>query len=366
MTDIPRVPLNDLGRALANQSEELAPIVAGVIASGWLVHGPQHAAFEHELAAYVGVPEGIGVASGTDALELSLRAIRAPGRTVVVTAANAGAYTSVAARLAGFEVRYADVDPETHLLDAAAVATLLDERVAAVVVTHLYGRAADVPGLVRLCAPFGVPVVEDCAQAIGAAADWGRAGSAGTLAAFSFYPTKNLGALGDGGAIVTSDADLAELLRHLRQYGWTGKYTISVDGGRNSRLDELQAAILRYRLPLVDGWNARRREIITRYEAAAGERVTVLEARGPYHAAHLAVAVTDDAADLARHLGERGVATGVHYPIPDHRQPAFAADHRSTILPVTEGLVGRILSLPCFPELTDTDVDRVCKGLAAY
>lgn len=361
-----QVPLNDLGRALKAQSEELTSIVADVVARGWLVHGTQHAAFEGELAAYVGVSEGIGVASGTDALELSLRALRVPGRNVVVTAANAGAYTSVAARLAGFEVRYVDVDPATHLLDPAALASLLDEGVAAVVVTHLYGRAADVPELVRMCAPYGVPVVEDCAQAIGAAPDWGRVGSAGTLAAFSFYPTKNLGALGDGGAIVTSDAELAERLRHLRQYGWTGKYTIAVDGGRNSRLDELQAAILRYRLPLVDCWNARRREIITRYEDAAGEHVTVLEARGPYHAAHLAVAVTDDAADLAGHLADRGVGTGVHYPIPDHRQPVFAADHGSTVLPVTDGLVGRILSLPCFPELTEGEVEQVCDGLARY
>jgi len=361
-----QVPLNDLSRALAEQSGLIAATVANVIATGWLVHGPQHAAFERELADFVGAGEGVGVASGTDALELSFRAIRTPGRTVVVTAANAGAYTSVAARLAGFEVRYADVDPVTHLLDPASVAPLLDERVAAVVVTHLYGRAADVPAFVRLCNSFGVPVVEDCAQAIGARAEWGRAGSAGRLAAFSFYPTKNLGALGDGGAIVTSDPELADRLRHLRQYGWTGKYTISVDGGRNSRLDELQAAVLRVRLPMVESWNARRRAIITRYEEAAGQRVSVLEARGTYHAAHLAVAVTDKATDLARHLNERGVGTGVHYPIPDHRQPAFAGDHISTSLPVTDGLVGRILSLPCFPELTDTEVDQVCDGLAQY
>ncbi len=361
-----RVPLNDLSRVLAQQSGLIAATVADVVRSGWLVHGPQHAAFERELADFVGAGEGVGVASGTDALELSLRALRAPGRTVVVTAANAGAYTSVAARLAGFEVRYADVDPVTHLLDPVSVAPLLDETVAAVVVTHLYGRAADVPAFVRLCDPFGVPVVEDCAQAIGASPEWGRVGSGGRLAAFSFYPTKNLGALGDGGAVTTSDAELADRLRHLRQYGWTGKYTISVDGGRNSRLDEVQAAILRVRLPLVEGWNARRRAIITRYEEAAGERVRVLEARGPYHVAHLAVAVTDDAAALARHLSEHGVDTGVHYPIPDHRQPAFAPDHLSTILPVTDGLVGRILSLPCFPELTDAEVDQVCDGLARY
>lgn len=318
------------------------------------------------MATYVGASEAIGVASGTDALELSLRALNSLGRNVVVTAANAGGYASVAARLAGFTVRYADVDPDTHLLDPAVLGPLLDEAVAAVVVTHLYGRAANVPEIVRVCAPCGVPVVEDCAQAIGATSAWGRAGSAGALGAFSFYPTKNLGALGDGGAIVTSDAVLAARVRHLRQYGWTDKYTISADGGRNSRLDELQAAILRYRLPLVDGWNARRREIITGCQGAASERIEVLEARGPHHAAHLAVAVTDDAAELARYLGDRGVGTGVHYTVPDHRQPAYAAEYASTVLPVTDGLVGRIISLPCFPELTDMEVDRVCDGLGRY
>lgn len=362
----PGIPLNNLERAAAAQHDDLLAVVGDVLASGWLIHGPHHDAFERELAAYVGASEGIGVASGTDALELSLRALRTPGRTVVVTAANAGAYATVAARLAGFQVRYADVDPGTHLLDPAAVEPLLDETVAAVVVTHLYGRAADVPQFLRICAPYGVPVVEDCAQSIGATSTWGRTGSAGTLAAFSFYPTKNLGALGDGGAIVTSDAELAEQLRRLRQYGWAGRFTIAVDGGRNSRLDEVQAAILRYRLPMVDRWNARRREIVTRYEDAAGDAVAVLEARGPYHAAHLAVAVTDRADHLAHHLRGRGVGTGVHYPIPDHLQPAFQAEHVSTVLPVTESLMGKVLSLPCFPELTDAEVDRVCDGLAEY
>lgn len=365
------VPINDLARALALQREDLHRAIDAVLARGRLVHGPEHAAFERDLAACVGVAHAVGVASGTDALELALRAVRTDGRDVVVTVANAGGYASVAARRAGLRVRYCDVDPGTHLLDPAHLAGVLDAEVCAVVVTHLYGRLADVAAVRAVVEPWGAAVIEDCAQAFGAVRGGARggvhAGSLGDAAAFSFYPTKNLGALGDGGAVTTDRADVAARVTRLRQYGWGEKYRIVDDGGRNSRLDEIQAAVLRYRMPLVAAGNARRREVIARYAAAAPASVRVLDAVGPEHAAHLAVVEADDAARLAAHLRTWGIMSEVHYPVPDHHQPAFLTEGRSPVsLPVTESLVGRVLSLPCFPELTDAEIERVCRALAAY
>ncbi|HZL04555.1 MAG TPA: DegT/DnrJ/EryC1/StrS family aminotransferase, partial [Coriobacteriia bacterium] len=266
----------------------------------------------------------------------------------------------------GLRVRYTDIDPTSHLLDPAALETVLDDSVGVVVVTHLYGRAADVDAAKALCTPRGIAVLEDCAQAIGVRTPAGLVGSLASVATFSFYPTKNLGALGDGGAIVTQDDALADRLRAARQYGWEGKYTITLPDGRNSRLDEVQAAVLRHRLTLVDETNARRRAIIGRYAAAASERVRVLPADGLEHAAHLAVVETESAAELIAHLGRHEVRTDVHYPVPDHRQPAFAAEYADIELPVTDALVGRIVSLPCFPELTRNEIEQVCDALASY
>ncbi|WP_149202572.1 DegT/DnrJ/EryC1/StrS family aminotransferase [Actinotalea subterranea] len=360
------VPMNDLGRALTAERDQLLAAFTGTLDSGWLVQGPEHAAFEDALAQYVGADQAVGVASGTDALELALRASMPAGRRTVLTAANCGGYTTTAARRAGFEVRYADIDEATLLLDPAAAAKALDDTVGVVVVTHLYGRAADVSAFRELAHPLGAVVLEDCAQALGARLDAGRVGSLGDIAAFSFYPTKNLGALGDGGAVATSLPDIAARVRTLRQYGWHGKYTIGEDGGRNSRLDELQAAILRGRLPALDAGNARRRDIIGAYAARASAGVRVLPAEGPSHAGHLAVVRTPRRDALRDHLAAQGIRTDVHYPIPDHRQPAFRGEYADLHLPVTEAAADQILSVPVFPELTDSEVERVCDALGSF
>ena len=360
------VPMNDLSRALSVERSALTEAFSDVLSSGWLVQGPQHDAFESELAAYLGVPHVVGVASGTDALELALRAAMPPNRSTVVTAANCGGYTTTAARRAGFNVRYADIEHDTLCVDAKHLAAVLDSTVGVVVVTHLYGRAADVATVLEVCEPLRIVVLEDCAQALGAITPIGRVGSLGDVAAFSFYPTKNLGALGDGGAVATSSEVVADTVRALRQYGWHGKYTITQDGGRNSRLDELQAAVLRRRLQRLDAWNARRREIVTAYSDVASARVKVLPADEPGHAGHLAVVLCDDREELRTHLAGLGIRTDVHYPIPDHKQPAFVAEHRSLELPVTEWAAKRILSVPVFPELRDDEVERVCDALASF
>jgi dTDP-4-amino-4,6-dideoxygalactose transaminase len=342
---------------------EVRGAMARVLASGWYVHGPEHTAFERELAAFLGVTDCIGAANGTDALELAIRALAPRQGAVVVTAANAGMYASTAIRRAGCRVRYADVDRATLVLDWPALEPVLDDDVAVVVVTHLYGRMADAVGIRARCAPRGVRVLEDCAQAIGAYGRHGRAGAAGDAAAFSFYPTKNLGAAGDGGAVATSLPEVAEAVSRLRQYGWGGRFEVVVGGGRNSRLDELQAAALRIGLPLVDAGNARRRELVARYrDAAAGGPVAVLPA-AEGHAGHLAVGLSDERDAVRAALAAQGIQTDVHYPIPDHRQPAYAAELADVSLPVTEWACDRVLSLPCFPELTDAEVERVCGAL---
>jgi aminotransferase EvaB len=360
------VPMNDLARALSAERTALAAVFDDVLSSGWLVQGPQHDGFETDLASYLGVTAAIGVASGTDALELALRAAMPPGRATVVTAANCGGYTTTAARRAGFTVRYADVERETLCIDAAHVATVIDDTVGVVVVTHLYGRAADVAAVRAVCAPLGIVVLEDCAQALGARTSEGAVGSLGDVAAFSFYPTKNLGALGDGGAVATSSDVVAAEVRTLRQYGWNGKYSIGRDGGRNSRLDEVQAAVLRQRLGHLDAGNARRRAIITAYAAAASDRVQVLSAAGPEHVGHLAVVTCNDRDELRTHLAAHEIKTDIHYPIPDHKQPAFAVEHSTVELPVTEWATARILSVPVFPEMRDDEVEKVSDALAAF
>src|ERR1017187_5285117 len=264
-TNPPRpVALNDLLRQTTALQSELEAGVNRVLASGWYILGRECTAFESEFAAYCGVAHCISVANGTDGLELSLRSLGIGPGDAVATVANAGGYSTTAIRALGAEPLYIDIDPSTMNMSAADLAARLTPAVRAVIATHLYGRMALLPALLAVTGRAAVPLVEDCAQAHGAALGGKKAGSWGALACFSFYPTKNLGALGDGGAITTNDGRLAQRVISLRQYGWSSKYRCS-EYGRNSRMDEMQAAILRAKLPHLDGWNARRREIAATY-----------------------------------------------------------------------------------------------------
>jgi aminotransferase EvaB len=353
------IPVADPRRGVTALRTELDDALARVLDGGRYVFGPEHELFETEFAGYLGARHCVAVASGTDALELALRAVGCTPCSEVVTAANAGFYTSAAARAAGLRVAYADVEPDTLALSAATVEPALTSGTSAVVVTHLYGLMADVEPIVELCGARGIAVVEDCAQAAGARRDGRAAGTSGDAAAFSFYPTKNLAALGDGGAVVTSRDDVAERLRELRQYGWEAKYRVATAGGRNSRLDELQAAVLRVRLTRLDQGNARRRSIALRY----AEALPLVRLDGEDYVAHLAVALVEDRDGVRERLGAAGVGTDVHYPVPDHRQPVWGDAYAALRLPVTEHAVERVMTLPCFPELADNEVDRVCEAL---
>jgi aminotransferase EvaB len=362
---LPPVPLNDLSRGWLATSPHVREAVARVIASGWYLNGPELAALERELATYLDIENVVGVASGTDALVLALQAVGCIRGSEVLTAANAGGYTTVAAAELGAVVMYADVDRDTLLLTADSVAAAIGPATKVVVVTHLYGNVADVDQIGMLCRRRGIAMIEDCAQALGARLNGRSVGTFGDAATISFYPTKNLGAAGDAGAVVTSDGMLADVVRSLRQYGWAEKYRIVRSGGRNSRLDELQAAILRVGLGHLDQLTARRCEIVARYAAAtpasAGRMVSGATAS---YAAHLAVARVNRRDDVRHQLEGAGVATDVHYPIPDHLQPGLPQPSRSVALQETERASREIVTIPCFPEMTDVEIERVCAGLA--
>jgi len=356
------IPVNDLRRGVL-ADEELAAAVDRVTRSGWYVLGEETSAFERELGDYLGVAHVVGVASGTDALELAFTALGGGPGQEVVTVANAGGYSALAARRCGMHVRFADVEERDLLASSRTIEEALTPRTAIVVVTHLYGKMAPVAAICDLCRSRGIAVVEDCAQAVGAHTSGRYAGSFGDAAAFSFYPTKNLGAIGDGGAVVSCDEEVAARARRLRQYGWGVKYRVEEDGGMNSRLDEIQAAVLRVRLPRLDELNRRRREIAGRYaNALASSAVAMAQDGGGDYVAHLAVVRTQRRAAFADGLRARGVSTAVHYPVPDHRQKIIGTP--TVRLPVTEEAAGQILTLPCFPELEREEIEILCAALS--
>jgi len=353
--------INDLGRHTQAIQGELSAAIERVLRSGWFVLGPEVTAFEQEFAGYCGTEHCISLANGTDALELALRALDIGAGKTVLTVANAGMYSTIAILAAGARPVFTDVRPDTLLMDSADVARILErQKIDAIIVTHLYGLLADIRQISELARAHGIPVIEDCAQAHGAALGDQRAGSFADIACFSFYPTKNLGALGDGGAIVTSRPDLASNARQLRQYGWSSKYHAALAGGRNSRLDEMQAAVLRVMLPLLDQWNTRRREIAARYSGGIRHpKVTVPAIHGNDYVAHLYVIMTPERERLKQHLAATGIPSDVHYPLPDYAQAACRHLFEGVELPVTAQACGEVLTLPCFPEMSDDEVDSI-------
>jgi len=359
--------INNLAIRLARYRPLLEEATQRVLTSGWLVLGPETAAFEKEFAAYVGVDFAVGVGNGSDAIELALRALGVEAGDVVATVANAGMYTCGSILHLGAVPFFMDVDLQTQCVSVAEVEAALEAGVRAVVVTHLYGRA--VPGIelmATLCADRGVPLIEDCAQAHGACVAGRRVGAFGDAACFSFYPTKNLGGLGDGGAVVCRDQKTELALRQLRQYGWSQKYTVSCAGGRNSRLDELQSAYLRVFLPYLDSDNASRRHWGHCYERGLKNPwVKVPADLGENHVVHLFVVLVEARESLAAHLYNCGIATDIHYPIPDHRQPILAGQ-AARALPCTELLATQVLTLPCYPEMTEQQVAHVVESVNSW
>lgn len=362
------IPLVDLKAAYARLRPEIDAAVAQVLAGGWYILGPEVRAFEAEFAAWLGVGQAVGVASGTDAVLLALRALGVEPGDEVVTVSHTAVATVAAVELAGARPRFADIDRVTYTLDPAQLATAITTRTRAVIAVHLYGAPADMDAILAVARERGLLVIEDCAQAHGARYKERMAGTMGDAAAFSFYPTKNLGALGDGGAVVTNDPATAERVRLLRQYGWRERYVSDIPG-TNSRLDELQAAILRVRLRHLDAENAARRRVAARYDTAlAGLPVDLPAARPdtcPVYHLYVIRAAERDA--LAAHLRDRNIGSGIHYPVPIHRQPAYTRlGYGPGSLPTTEAAASEVLSLPMYPDLSEAAVDAVAAAIREF
>ena len=357
------VPLNDPSRRMKAMRERIAALAVEFVDGGHYVLGPGLEGFEQAFARWCGAEHAIGVGNGTDALEIALRAVGVGAGDRVALAANAAMYASSAVLACGAQPLFVDVlDPDATIDPAGLEAALVGgEPVRAVVATHLYGRLARIEAIADACKRHGAMLVEDCAQAHGArGGDGRRAGAFGDAAAFSFYPTKNLGALGDGGAVVTRDAGVAGRARSLRQYGWQGKYNNVLPGGRNSRLDEWQARVLMLQLPLLDDWNRRRRAIAASYAGGIRNAAILVPPRGgEADVVHLFVVHCERRDALRAHLEAAGIACDVHYPVPDHRQAVFAGAYDAVSLPVTEAQARTVLSLPCFPELDEAEVSAV-------
>jgi dTDP-4-amino-4,6-dideoxygalactose transaminase len=362
------VPFVDFRARVAAHRRELDEAVARVLDSGWFILGPEGDAFERELAAALGAREAVAVGNGTDALHLALRALGvSPGDEVVTTSISA-AFTALAVLQAGARPVFVDVDPLTLNLDPAAVARALTPRTRAILPVHLYGHPADMAPLLALAAERGIAVLEDACQAHGALYEGrpvGTLAGEGGIGALSFYPTKNLGGLGDGGAVLVNDPAVAYRLRRLRNGGQSDRYRHEVPGV-NSRLDELQAALLRLGLRHLPAWTERRRTIAAFYlRELEGSGVVPLREQPYARAVHHLFVVRHPRRDaLMAALAELGVGALIHYPIPLHLQPAFAPlGGKPGDLPVAEKATGEILSLPLYPELTDEQAGAVVEAV---
>jgi len=343
--------------------EELLEACARVLDSGWFVLGSEVDAFEQAYADWVGVEHAVGVASGTDALQLALHGLGIGAGDEVIVPANA-VPTPYGVAATGATVRFADVRTSDLNIDPADVASLINDRTRAIIAVHLYGHPAAIDELRAVIGDRNIAIVEDCAQAHGAALDGRPVGQLGDVAAWSFFPTKNLGAFGDAGAITCRDEDLAAKIRTLRMYGEERRYH-SVRLGTNSRLDELQAALLRVKLPHLAAWIERRRAIAARYDEALRDLVTIPPVtEQATHGRHLYPIQVEGRDALLAHLQGVGVPAAVHYPIGAHDQPCFA-QLRDRDLPVTEHLATRMLSLPMHPMLSDADVDAITAAVVA-
>jgi dTDP-4-amino-4,6-dideoxygalactose transaminase len=360
-----RVPFVDLKAQYRSISGDVKQAIDGVIERTAFILGDDVAGFEAEFAAYLGVKHAVGVGSGLAALEMALRAYGIGAGDEVITTANTFIATVLAIMAAGARPVLVDVDPATYNMDPAALEAAITPRTRAVMPVHLYGQPADLESIGAIARSHRLLVIEDTAQAHGAFYRGKRAGSFGDAAGFSFYPAKNLGCYGDGGMVVTNDPGVAETIRQLRNYGQRAKYYHEVKGS-NSRLDTIQAAVLRVKLPHLDEWNARRRRNAKAYNELLAGLPAVCPAITPGgdHVYHLYIVQVENRAAVQAALSSRGVDSGIHYPVPVHEQKAcIDLGYRRGDFPVTEALADRILSLPMFAELTLEQIEYVADSL---
>ena len=347
---------------------QIREAIERVLASGWYILGDEVKGFEREFADFLGVKYCLGVASGTDAISLALKAVGVIPGDEVITVSHTAVATVAAIEQIGAAAVLVDIDSATRCIDPDKIESVISDKTKAILPVHMYGQPAPMKQIVSVAQRNNLKVVEDCAQAHGAQIEDKKVGTFADAGAFSFYPTKNLGAMGDGGAVVTGSLDVAERLKWLREYGWKDRYISSMPG-TNSRLDEIQAAILRTKLRYLHEDNNRRREIAEHYfRAIDGQRISPpAQIKNTIHAMHLFVVRCQQRDSLQKFLKDKGIGTAVHYPKPVHQQPAYAKRIKGgDNLPYTENLYQDILTLPMYPELTDKQVERICLALIGW
>jgi len=356
------VPLNDLSRGWIANSSEVLKAVQRVVASGSYILGREVKEFEKDFARYLGIENVVGVASGSDALELALLAVGCRTGSTIATTPNAGGYASLAAANIEATVLYADMDPITELLTAKSARGVLVRDIDALVVTHSYGNVEQVDEIRKLCEPLNVPIVEDCSQAAGASLGRHKVESFWEAVAFSYYPSKNFGAMGDAGVVTSPSRDIIEKVRVLAQYGWDKPYHVVGPDGMNSRLDEIQATVLRVGLPQLDTLNRKRRDIVRSYAASVeGVDMSVITAFSDDSVAHLAVIMAGSESlreNVRERLTKAGIQTSIHYPVLDYEQQGFMKPVHPVATPVADDVCRRIFTVPCFPNLTDVEISQ--------
>jgi len=369
------IPFNAL--TPAEDAADVKAAIDRVLASGWFILGPEVEAFEREFAAASRVPHAVGVGTGTDAITLILRALDIGAGDEVITAPLSAAYSALAIMMAGARPVFADIDPDRLTLDPRSAAAAITSRTRAIMPVHLYGQAADMRAIEAIAATHNLAIIEDAAQAHLATSDQRPVGTIGVAAATSFYPTKNLGAAGDGGAVLTRDAQLAARVKRLRNGGQTSRYHHE-EFGVNSRLDEMQAAILRARLAYLPAWTAKRRAIAARYRVALsganaapggalgeGAKVIVPREFDAGHVYHLFPVLTGNRDRFQSHMKNRGIETLIHYPVPIPRQPALSATSPA-MCPIADRVCSQVVSLPMYPGLTDQSVAAVVEAVSTF
>jgi len=362
-----KVPFGDLKLHYQEYKEIFDQSVARVLSSGYYILGPELQRFEEEFAQYLGCNFTIGCASGTEAIYLALAVLDIKAGDEVLVVAHTAVPTISAISMTGATPVFVDIDAQTMVIDVADLESKITARTKVIVPVHLYGLMADMDGIKKIADKHNLPVIEDVAQATGAKHKGRRAGSIGRFGAFSFYPSKNLGAFGDGGAVSCQTKEDYDRLLKLRNYGQSKRYHHDIVG-INSRLDEIQAAILSAQIPFVDEWNDRRKEIAKRYTSSLKDIVqTPVEVTDSDHVYHLYVIQCEQRNELQAFLESKGVGTLIHYPTPAHRQQAYRyLNYAAGSMPATEAVANRILSLPLFPELTNEQVDFVIEAISEF
>jgi dTDP-4-amino-4,6-dideoxygalactose transaminase len=359
------VPMFELAKV--TDEEVSTKIASQVISSNQHILGKNVIDFENNFAKYLEINHCLGVANGSDALVIALRAIGIKANDEVATVANAGFYTCAALNQIGAKPIFIDIEAKTLQMDPEDLkAKISNSNIKAVVATHLFGQVAPIQEIVNICKKKSIKVIEDCAQAHGAQVNDQKVGTFGDIATFSFYPTKNLGAIGDGGAVVTNNQDLANKITSLRQYGWSEKYHVDNPFGMNSRLDEIQAAFLSEKLTKLDVWNKERISIANKYFSEFENNKTKLLEGTLSGVVHLFVIIVDNRTELISHLSKNNVQYGIHYPIADHRQKVFKGKFENLTLPVTEDFVEKIISLPVYPGMSSDKIHHVIEVINSF